>query len=347
MSFNRVYNPYPGAYVLKSYSEVEPVSAVQRTLEVTPLVARGVIEDYSFPGTAEAGADQSWSAKVHNIGDTGILALGIVNTTGNPGPINVTWQGTVHNLPPGTYLRIRTPAEVPNCSRIDTQGTIEFTVVGGYTLKLWGMHPVDSDWYYDDEKIVPVTVAESGWPVTRRIHAFDNYKLKAESWELAKKKTYPGPVNVDTNVLQGGKLEYTVKYTQGSPLAENADIYFNGTKIITERLNKGQTKTGSFDLTGRIEESNTTAIKIESAPGFWSEIIFDVWITLGFSEEPEKEPGVNWWEEWWENRTLTDKALMAGVGLGTVYIVAVRPRMPAMPTIVTVPYPVLRPKEGE
>ena len=85
MSFNRVYSPYPGTYVLKAYSEVEPASAAQRTLEVTPLVAKGVIEDYTFPETAEAGAEQSWTARVHNIGDTGIMALGIVNTTGNPG----------------------------------------------------------------------------------------------------------------------------------------------------------------------------------------------------------------------------------------------------------------------
>lgn len=152
---------------------------------------------------------------------------------------------------------------------------------------------------------IPPPPPPTEWPVTRRMHAFDNYRFKANQWEITKKKIWPGPSSVDTTTLLGGKLEYTVSYLQGTPLAENADIYFNGSLIVREHLEKGETKTGSFDLTGLIFSSNTTTIGIESFIGFWSEVLFDIWITLGYSEDPVIEPGAPeppWWEtlEWWQ-----------------------------------------------
>ena len=179
---------------------------------------------------------------------------------------------------------------------------------------------------------IPPPPPPTEWPVTRRMHAFDSYRLKANSWEIAKKKTWPGPSNVDMPILLGGKLEYTVSYLQGTPLAENADIYFNGSLIVRERLNKGETKTGSFDLTGLIFSSNTTTIGIVSAPGFWSEVLFDVWVTLGYSEEPVIEPGAPE-PPFWEKLTWWQWLLIGGVALAGVIIVTKRGK----PVIVITP----------
>lgn len=127
------------------------------------------------------------------------------------------------------------------------------------------------------------------WVVTRSIHLFDNVLLKAE-WHDISKALSRTISNIDTAVLTGGRLDYTVKYTQGLPIAEDANIALEGMNIIHEALSKGETKSGSVDLTGLIGNEATFTISFPSSPGIWSEVMFDVWITFGFSEEPSVEP---------------------------------------------------------
>ncbi|MBU0846399.1 hypothetical protein KKH23_04360, partial [Patescibacteria group bacterium] len=170
MTLSHRYSPYLGRYVLSLSPQVDHLAAVQRTVIVTPLVAKGSIEAEAFPRSADVGVDKPWSAKVHNIGDTGRLGLGIGNADGNPGSIVLTWQGNVYTIEPGNYLRISTVAEVPNCTRIDTSGQIAFQTEGNYTLRIQGIHLDGATWYYDDERIVTVTVStpEAPWPETRQ-----------------------------------------------------------------------------------------------------------------------------------------------------------------------------------
>ena len=334
MSLNRVYSPYLGRYVLTSYAQLESVATVQRTLEPTPLVAKGSIEAHSFPDAADVGAEKSWNMTVHNIGDTGIFGLGIVNPSGNPGSIVITFQGTEHTIIPGYYLRIRTPGEVPNCTRIIASGTIKFLNKGSYTLKLWGMHLRDSTWYYDQEILIPVSVGDAPWPVTRRIHLFDSFKLKAEAWEVAKTETRE-ITNVDMDALIGGKLEYTIHYTRGNEIELEARIFWNDTQMTRALLSWGKLKTGTIDLTGLIKNSNALRIWMETTPVTWAECSFDIWITLGYSKEPAVEPDVPE-PEWWEKIEPWQWAMAGVFGLGVVYIAAVRPQPPQ---IITVPMP--------
>lgn len=158
------------------------------------------------------------------------------------------------------------------------------------------------------------------WPVTRRIHVFDSVALKAQLFELGKKKSRD-ITKVDTKVLLGGKLDYTVTYTKGTPLGEIANIFFNDELIINESLNKGQSKTGSIDLTGFIGNTNKVTIGFESFIGFSSEIIFDVWFTLGYSEEPAVDPGADK-PGFFDNLTTTDKLILAGVGIAGVLLLS-------------------------
>lgn len=127
------------------------------------------------------------------------------------------------------------------------------------------------------------------WPVTKNIHLFDNVKLKAE-WFDIRKAMSRSISNIDTSLLIGGRLDYSVKYTQGWPIAEDANIAFEGANIVSEALSKGETKSGSVDLTGLIGRDFKITISFPSAPGIWSEVSFDIWIILGFSSEPPIPP---------------------------------------------------------
>ena len=347
MSLSHVYSPYLGRYVLSLSPQVEHLAAVQRGLGVTPLVARGSIEAYSFPGAADVGVDKPWSAKVHNVGDTGVLALGIVNPDGSPGSIVVTWEGTPHTLEPGRYLRIATTGEVPNCTRLDTSGMIAFSAEGSYPLLLWGMHLEGSTWFYDDEKQIPTTVTkpEAPWPVTKQ-YPYANIVLDPGALLRVVKTRDVGPV--DTSVLLGAVLDYTITYQKGVLHGVNTFTYWNDEKILEQPLTNvdlGKPIHGTLNLgTGRINKENVLKVEISQAPLGFNVVRFDFVLTLGYSEEPEEEPAEPFkWPEliWWQ------WGMIGIFSLGVVYIVVKRPSLPAMPTIITVPYPVLRPKEGE
>ncbi len=204
--------------------------------------------------------------------------------------------------------------------RIRANGQIAFTVEGSYNIRVLAQHEgVPGVWLSDDERAITVTVAEvtpPEWPHTVPVHIFNNKKLKAEWWELGKAESH-SIIDIDTSLLVGGRLDYTVKYVQGMPLGEIAKIAFDGTNVVTENLVKGEAKSGTIDLTGLIGRSASVTISFESFPGIWSEVLFDVWLTLGFSAEPPTPPGPPPfdWLEWIRENALWLSLGVLGVGL--------------------------------
>ncbi|GAH03488.1 unnamed protein product, partial [marine sediment metagenome] len=122
-------------------------------------------------------------------------------------------------------------------------------------------------------------------------------------------------IDIDTSLLLGARLDYTVKYTDGSVREEGAWIDLDDEQIVFEALAKGEAKSGVVDLTGKIGSAATFTIKVESGLGNWSEVMYDVWLTLGFSKEPPTPPGPSGfdWVEW-----LRDNAWW--ITLGTIGI---------------------------
>ena len=105
-------------------------------------------------------------------------------------------------------------------------------------------------------------------------------------------------INIDTSLLIGAKLDYVVKYVDGTPLAEVPNISFDGASVFSESIAKGEARSGTIDLTGIIGSTATITISFESFPGFWSEVLFDIWVTLSYSEEPPVDPTTPFnWEE--------------------------------------------------
>lgn len=132
-------------------------------------VAKGVLEAVSFPIAAKVGVFKAWNALVHNLGDTGVFALGIVNASG-PGTIIVKDSDGENSISPGYYVRwVHMDADgnyvaKPNCTRIAVDAEVKFPVIGIYNIKIWGLHLEGGSWYYDAERIFTVTVTEEEEP---------------------------------------------------------------------------------------------------------------------------------------------------------------------------------------
>lgn len=126
--------------------------------------AKGVLEAVGFPTAAQIDIFKSWNVTVHNLGDTGVFALGVVNAASSPGNIILKDVDGEYIVSPNYYLRwVHQDADgnyvaKPNCTRITINATVKFLVVGTYVIKIWGMHYENGNWYYDDEKIFTVTV---------------------------------------------------------------------------------------------------------------------------------------------------------------------------------------------
>jgi len=215
--------------------------------------------------------------------------------------------------------------------KIYANGQIAFTVEGNYNIRILAQHEGAPDvWLSDEERVITVNVTgvtPPEWPHTIPVHIFNNEKLKAEWWEIGKSKSR-SIIDIDTALLMGGRLDYTVKYIQGMPLGEIAKIAFDGTNIVTERLSKGEAKSGTIDLTGLIGRSATITISFESAPGIWSEVLFDIWLVLGFSEEPVQPPsGEKWWTSLFDWLDKNKYWIALGV-IGTSVILMYRPSPP-------------------
>ncbi len=166
-------------------------------------------------------------------------------------------------------------------------------------------------------------------PITQRIHVFNKVFLKATSYEF-RKYLRASIIDIDTNLLISATVDYTVQYTDGSVGAEGAWIDLNDEEIVFESLKKGEAKTGSVDVTGKIREASTFTIKVESSLGNWSEVMYDVWLTLGFSEEPAKPPGIPPfdWQQWLADNALWLSIAGGAVLLGGTALILMRPQAP-------------------
>lgn len=167
---------------------------------LTAGLAKGVIEAVSFPSVAKLDEYKAWNATVHNIGETGMLALGVVNNVNNPGSIVVKGGGKENTISSGQYLRYYYPDPVVNCTRLTiSDGEVKFLVLGTYTITIWGMHKEGELWVYDDERVFTVTVAEE--------------PIEPTLWEKIKEFAEENPLTVVVGLgsVIGGAVVYQKK----------------------------------------------------------------------------------------------------------------------------------------
>lgn len=372
MSLSRVYNPYLGRYVLEQAPLAIYTFYVTDALTGLPIQgAQCAITDRESLIEAREGAGAI----------TNEQGIAEVNVTFPPNYYSVYRVGyeTVRGTVPGAQINVAlTPTTISYWVSVNAgvggsvnpagtfqveanyKLTVTATPFSGHILDHWlvngkktaSVNPlsvfIDRDSFSINavfktaEVPPPPPDGDSTWPVTRRIHLFDNYKIKNEWWEVAKTETRE-ITGVDMDALIGGKLEYTIHYTRGNEIELEARLFWNDAQMARAILGWGKLKTDTRDLTGTIRNSNALRLWMETTPVTWAECSFDVWITLGYSKEPAIEPGAPELQ-WWEEIEPWQWGLAGLFGLGVVYIAVAKPKFPQ---IVTVPYPVLDRGEGK
>lgn len=248
----------------------------------------------------------------------------------------------------------------------NTKLTITATPDQGYILDYWLVNNVksgntnplgvtiDKDNYsinavFKEAEVPPPTNGGGNgvtWPVKKLMHPFDNVKLEPGIMTWIEKSRLI--TKIDTSVLVGGKLAYTINYLSGMLKGITVKIIWND-EVIYESGYPGPIIgvpiTGSIDLTGYINSSNTLKVGVSQGPLGFNVVTFDVWLTLGYSEEPVIEPDMpsQWLEEW-----MKEYWWLAAGGIGLAGIYLLTRKGPIGPLIVTVPYyPRERRKEEE
>ncbi len=270
-----------------------------------PLVAKGVIESYTFPSSASVGVQANWSIVAHNIGSDGKFAAGIVNPAGNPGDMTITWGGAETVIPPGSYYRINTVSSVPNCFRINESGLVKFAVAGNYTIKLRAMHEGrPGEWIHDDERVLTVNVGgvtPPVWPVVKTDHVFDNVRLDAGIlFEVRQSQEK----QIDTSLVLGGRIEYSIKLESSLVTACTYYILWNNEILLEEGfapwVPQGTIRSGILNLPlSKIRSTNILTIALSQVPGTFTRCLYNVFVAIGYSNEPPVDPP-------WEEETLLE-----------------------------------------
>jgi hypothetical protein len=284
----------------------------------SPLTSEGRIVTYSYPTGAQLGEPVNWSATIMNAGTKGSVGLGIVNQAGNIGNITVTYYGEETVIPPGNYLRLWYDDVEPD-EEFSLDGTVKYDAEGTYTIKLWAMHLEGGTWYYDEEIPLSVSVSGQEYPVKKTYQIFNNRVLRS-SWQQdwvwdSKQNSAP----IDTEVLLGGKLIYSIEVQGGNGWVYDATVRWNDIDVFTapERLKKGDIITGEIDLTGQILPKNEVSVGFYTYYAAWAELVFTVYLECGFSEEPETNPE---WKDKWIDQIIPYVPVMVLAGLGVFAI---------------------------
>ncbi len=170
------------------------------------------------------------------------------------------------------------------------------------------------------------------WPVVKTDHVFDNVRLDPgflqEARETATKK-------VDVSQVLGGQIEYSVKLESSLTTASTYWILWNNEIMKEGGLwptdPHGTIKSGMLEIPkNKIRASNTLTIMLTQVPGLFNRVLFNVWVTLGYTAEPVDPP---WgdegdWTDW-----IRDNALwigLGGVALGATALYLVTPKTPTI-----------------
>lgn len=294
---------------------------------VTGLPVQGALcelnRDTNFNGEGVAGlTDASGVAVVEALFSAVVFAVskpGFITVTGSPTlQINVALQSTTVLF---SVNILAGPGGTVNPSgffsvQVNEKVTVTATPDAGFVLDAWIVNAVDvgntnpKTFTIDRDGTTIAAafkVAETPpppppngpppgttWPVIRQIHVLDNFLIKAGFGERAGKSV--NLRNIDTAILLGGRMDYTVTWEKAGFLAKpTASIEWNDEALAVIPFNVGEVGTvaaGSIDLTGRIGAVNSLKSKFEQGLAEFNELRFDVWVTLGYSSEPLLDPGV-------------------------------------------------------
>ena len=171
------------------------------------------------------------------------------------------------------------------------------------------------------------------WPIVKTDHVFDNIRLDPGIFKEAQETEEK---EVDTARVLGGQVEYSVKLESSLTTACTYFILWNNEILKEEGFQPwdphGTIKSGMLMLPKtKIRNINTLTILLSQVPGLFNRVIFNVYVTLGYSTEPVDPPwgGINDWTDW-----VRDNALWLAIGGVALGATAVYLAKPAVPTVI-------------
>jgi len=127
------------------------------------------------------------------------------------------------------------------------------------------------------------------WPHTEQMHFSET--LEGGFGLGASRMLVVGPV--DMSVILGGRLDVTITYQSYVVPGVTARIHWNG-NLVYEGIVPQMPLVVSIDIAqGSIGANNGLKIGFSQGPLSFSVVEFDVWVTLGYSEPPSVEPGID------------------------------------------------------
>jgi len=173
---------------------------------------------------------------------------------------------------------------------------------------------------------------EADWPIVKVDHVFDNVRLDPgilkEAQETAEK-------HVDTSLVLGGQIEYSVKLEASITTACTYFILWNNEVLQEEGFQPwdphGTIKSGLLMLPqSKIRNINTLTVILSQVPGLFNRVLVNIYVTLGYNMEPSDPPwgGVPDWTDWMRENALW--LALGGVALGAAAVYLVKPAVPTV-----------------
>jgi len=169
------------------------------------------------------------------------------------------------------------------------------------------------------------------WPIVKTEQVFDNERLAPGLFIEAIKQREK---QVDTSLVLGGQIEYSVKLESSILTGCTFSIVWNNEVLDSKEYflwePHGKIKTGVVDIPlSKILSINVLAIVLTHVPATNNVVLANVYVTFGYSSEPTIDPP--WKADWIEWLKIYGPWITLGItGLAVLYMMM----RPAMPIIV-------------
>ena len=171
---------------------------------------------------------------------------------------------------------------------------------------------------FKESEVPPPPPDTPTWPITRQVHLFDNMKIET-GWGTWVEKTRP-LVGVDTGVLMGAKINYTINFKSSVLPGIHVYFYVNDVEVGVVFPPLGEPVTGEIDITGYLTGTNTFKVGVSAGPAGFNVVYVDEWVTVGYSDEPVIEPSSPF-NPYWDWIVKNWKLLaVGGGGLFALYL---------------------------
>ena len=232
----------------------------------------------------------------------------------------------------------------------DTQIEVEAYPQSGYRFSHWvykgeNVGSVNPQMFLIDRNAITISAVftntvpdppngppPSDWPVVKTDHVFQNVRLDPG---ILKEAIESVTKQVEVDLVLGGQIEYSVKLESSLTTASTYWILWNNEIMKEEGFQPwephGTIKSGLLMIPkDKIRASNTLTIMLTQVPGLFNRVLFNVWVTLGYTAEPVDPP---WdeegdWTDWIRNNALWIG--LGGVALGATALYLATPKTPTV-----------------